>query len=267
MEILLVIIAAGLGMAAMMAISWVVQQRTGNSGWIDTFWTFSTGLAAFTLALMPIDDFPAALSRQLIAATFAAIWSLRLGLHILLRTRAGTDDPRYRDMIGQWGGQAKSRLFWHLQVQAFFGLLLALCVMLAARNPAPDLRLQDFAAICWFAASAIGEGVADWQLRKFKQNTANRGGVCDVGLWRYSRHPNYFCEWLCWLAYPLLAISFNGNYLIGFAAVLAPICIYWLLAHVSGIPPLEAHMVRSRPALFKDYQRRTSAFFPRRPAP
>ena len=165
-------------------------------------------------------------------------------------------------MIGKWGTNAKAKLFWHLQTQAVVGLLLAGCVMLAAHNPAAGLRLQDFAAIAIFVVGVLGEALADAQLRRFKQAPANRGRVCDTGLWSWSRHPNYFCEWLCWLAYPLLAIDFGGGYPLGYLAMLAPLCIYWLLMHVSGVPPLEAHMRRTRGPAFETYRSRTSAFFP-----
>ena len=102
----------------------------------------------------------------------------------------------------------------------------------------------------------VGEGVADAQLRRF------RGRVCDVGLWGYSRHPNYFFEWLGWLAYPLLAIDatrFDWAWL----SLSGPAFMYWLLVHVSGIPFLEQHMVRSRGDAYRAYQQRVSAFFPR----
>ena len=221
------------------------------------------GATACALALAPYagDRWPQ--GRQALVAAFVAFWSLRLGGHILSRTRRTDDDPRYRDLIRQWGVQAATNLFWHLQIQAAAGLLLAVSVLLAARNPAALFRLQDIAAVVVFLTGAIGETVADAQLRRFKSLEMNRGRVCDLGLWRWSRHPNYFFEWICWLAYPLLAIA-EGNPL-GYFALSAPLCIYWLLVHVSGIPPLEAHMMRTRSGAFTAYRRRTSAFFPRPP--
>jgi steroid 5-alpha reductase family enzyme len=259
------VLAAAALLSATMAVAWAVQQRSGNSGWIDVFWTFGTGAAGCLLALFPIEAGDGPNSRQLLAAVFVAVWSLRLGWHIVLRTRASTDDPRYRDIMDGWGSQASRKLLGHLQIQALVGLLLAYCVMLAAHNPTEHLRLQDYAAIALFVVGVLGEALADWQLRRFKQDPANRGRICDTGLWSWSRHPNYFCEWLCWLAYPLLAIDLSGNYAIGCVALLAPLCMYWLLMHVSGIPPLEAHMMRTRKSLFESYKARTSAFFPRPP--
>ncbi len=256
------LLAAGIALSAAMACAWQVQRVSGNSGWIDIFWTFGTGAAAVLLALLPADEMEWPQARQGLVAGFAAAWSMRLGLHILARTRTTADDPRYRDMILQWGVHAPARLFWHLQIQAVVGLLLASCVMLAARNPATLFRLQDIAAIFLFLTGMIGETIADAQLYAFKQKAQSRGEICDIGLWRWSRHPNYFFEWLCWLAYPLLAIDFDGGHPLGFLAVLAPLCIYWLLVYVSGIPPLEAHMLRTRKAKFNAYRQRTNAFFP-----
>ena len=107
-----------------------------------------------------------------------------------------------------------------------------------------------------------GEAVSDWQLRRFKSDPANRGRICEAGLWSLSRHPNYFFEWLCWLAYPLIAIDLSGANPLGWISLLAPACMYWVLVHVSGIPPLEAHMLRTRGEQFRALQARTRAFFP-----
>ncbi len=258
-------VAACLALPALMACAWQVQRRTGNSGWIDVFWTFGTGALACTLALLPPEGGGWPQSRQLLVAVLAGAWSLRLGWHILLRTRRVADDPRYRAMIGAWGSQAPAKLFWHLQTQAVVGLLLAGCASLAAYSRSGAWQVQDYAAIAIFATGLVGEAIADGQLRRFKAREANRGKLCDTGLWAWSRHPNYFFEWLCWLAYPLLAIDFGGGHPAAWLSVLAPLCIYWLLMHVSGIPPLEAHMMRTRGALFACYRENTPAFFPKPP--
>ena len=113
-------------------------------------------------------------------------------------------------------------------------------------------------------AGIAGEALADAQLKVFRTDPANKGRVCDVGLWRWSRHPNYFFEWFGWLAYPVIAISPGDplSYPWGFAALLGPVFMYWILVYVTGIPPLEAQMLRSRGDRYRDYQSRTSPFFP-----
>jgi steroid 5-alpha reductase family enzyme len=139
--------------------------------------------------------------------------------------------------------------------------LLGLSMMLAAHNPAPFPRALDVAGIVVLIIAVAGEGIADEQLRRFKKNPANRGRVCDVGLWGWSRHPNYFFEWFGWVAYPLLAIDTSGGWYWGWLALSGPAFMYFLLVHVSGIPLLEQQMLKSRGDAFRAYQTRVSAFF------
>jgi len=259
-----VLIAAALSL--IMAGAWLVQQRTGNSGWVDTIWTFGLGACGIALALAPISRLAAPAPRQVVVAMLAALWSLRLGMHIALRTRRIIDDPRYAQLIRQWGDDAAVQMFWLLQKQAVVTLPLALTIMLAAQNSLPRLRLADALGAAILILSVAGESLADLQLRHFRSNEANAGKVCDRGLWRWSRHPNYFFEWLGWLAYPLIAIDPTGSYPYGLIAAIGPICMYWLLVHVSGIPPLEAHLLKSCGG-YQAYQSRTNAFFPGWPGP
>jgi steroid 5-alpha reductase family enzyme len=198
----------------------------------------------------------------MLVAALAALWSLRLGGHIVMRTKGGGDDPRYAQLRKQWRNDASRRLFWFLQIQAAAALVLAFCIGLAARNPTPGLRLLDWLGALLVVAAVLGEGLADRQMEKFRADPANKGRVCDRGLWSLSRHPNYFFEWLGWMAYAVIAIDPGGLYPWGWLALLGPAMMYVLLVHVSGIPPLEAHMLRSRGAAFRDYQQRVSAFWP-----
>ena len=254
-----VFVAAALSL--IMASAWYVQQKTGKTGWVDATWSLGVGGVAFIATLWPLgQDWPH--WRQLIVAFLAACWCLRLGLHIAERNRAQADDPRYRNLIVQWGGDASRRMFWFLQSQAGVGVVLALSIGLAAHNPNPELRMQDVVGLAVLIGAIVGEAVADRQLRLFKADAANRNAICDVGLWNWSRHPNYFFEWLSWVAYPIVAIDQAGQNPFGWLALAAPICMYWVLVHVSGIPPLEDHMLRTRGDLFRAYQERTRAFFP-----
>jgi steroid 5-alpha reductase family enzyme len=126
------------------------------------------------------------------------------------------------------------------------------------------LRIRDYFGVLVLLIGIVGEARADALLKTFRSDPANQGRVCDVGLWRCSRHPNYFFEWFGWLAYPVIAISPDSalSYPWGWATLLAPVFMYWILVHVTGIPPLEAQMLRSRGERYRDYQSRTSAFFP-----
>jgi steroid 5-alpha reductase family enzyme len=254
------LVSLSAALSVVMTGAWLIWRETKNSGWIDTTWTFGLGLVGFLAALL-ISTHAMNLRSVLIAA-MAAIWSLRLGLHIAFRTRGITDDPRYAKLIADWGPDASRQIFWLLQKQALVSIPLALAIWLAAANPSPLPAAQGLIAILVFAVAVAGEALADQQLRWFRLLPANKGRVCDAGLWRWSRHPNYFFEWLGWLSYPLLAIDVSGNYPLGLLAFAAPLCMYWLLVHVSGIPPLEEHMLAQRGEAFRRYQMRTNAFFP-----
>lgn len=258
--LLLLLIAAAL--ALVMAAAWAVAVRTGRSGWIDAIWSFAVGAAGVLASLVPITEWQVLGARQWLVAVLAAIWSIRLGSHIVSRTIGGGDDPRYAQLKQDWGAAFRSRLFWFLQIQAASAFLLVLSILAAAHNPAPGLRLADWLGVAILAIAIGGEAVADRQLQAFRQDPANKGKVCDVGLWGMTRHPNYFFEWLGWLAYAVIAIDLLGSYAWGWVALTGPAFMYWLLVHVSGIPPLEAHMLKSRGDKFRAYQARVSAFWP-----
>lgn len=260
LAVLLLILAIGLSLS--MIAAWATALRTGRSGWVDTIWSFAVGFWGIVACLAPLDGWSANGARQFVVACMALLWSGRLGLHILGRTLSGGDDPRYAKLKKDWGADYRRRLFWFLQIQAAAALPLVLSILAASRNPAPDLRIADFVGMAILLFAIGGEAIADAQLRRFSRNPANKGEVCDVGLWSMSRHPNYFFEWLAWFAYVAIAVDISGAYPWGWAALAAPALMYWLLVHVSGIPLLEEHMLRSRGEKFRAYQARVNAFFP-----
>ena len=251
--------AIAVALAILMAGAWLVQQRTGNSGWVDTIWTFSLGSVGVSGALWPVAG-ASPNARQWLVAGLVAIWSLRLGVHIAVRTAGITDDPRYAAFASEWGADSPRRMFVFLQNQGLGSIPLVFAIFVAARFPGDALGLQDYLGALILLAGIAGEALADAQLKSFRANPANKGQVCDIGLWRWSRHPNYFFEWFGWLAYPVIALS--PNYGWGLATLLAPVFMYWILVYVTGIPPLEAQMLRSRGDRYRDYQSRTSRFFP-----
>lgn len=248
--------------AVLMALAWVVQQRTGNSGWVDTIWTLSLGLIGAGGALWPLGG-GAPGERQWLVAVLVAAWSLRLGSHIAVRSSAITDDPRYAQFAKDWGAGAPRKMFFFLQNQALGSVPLVFAIFVAAHAPGDELRAQDYAGALLLVIGIVGEAASDVQLKQFRNEPANKGRVCNVGLWRLSRHPNYFFEWFGWLAYPLIAITLSyPPYPWGLAALLAPLFMYWILVYVTGIPPLEEQMQRSRGDAYRAYQARTSKFFP-----
>jgi len=255
--------AIAVSLSVLMAGASLVQQRTGNSGWVDTIWTFSLGLVGAGSALWPVAG-AAPNARQWLVAALVAAWSLRLGTHIAIRTRGIADDPRYAAFAKAWGADSPRKMFLFVQNQAFASIPLVFAIFVAARFPGEALRPQDYLGVLILLAGIAGEGLADAQLKRFREQPSNKGRVCDVGLWRWSRHPNYFFEWFGWLAYPVIALSFDypPSYPWGWVTLLAPIFMYWILVHVTGIPPLEAQMLQSRGDRYRAYQSRTSAFFP-----
>lgn len=253
------LISAAAFMIAAMTIAWAVRLWTGRSGWIDTIWSAAVGLAGVVAALGATGE-----GRPRLIAALIVVWSARLALHIGARTRGAADDPRYAELARQWGDAFALRLFLFLQTQAAAGFVLVAAVHVAASAPGPFPGAFDAVATVVVLAAVAGEASADAQLRRFRRS-APVGSLCDVGLWGWSRHPNYFFEWLGWCGFALFALSGLGDRPLQILAFAAPAMMWVLLVHVSGIPPLEDHMSRSRGAAFDAYRARVSAFFPRPP--
>ena len=258
--VLLLLLADLVGLSLILTVAWAVQERTGNSGWVDVIWTYALGLMGALVALWPLVG--AVSGRQILVALAILLWSLRLGTHVARRNLKLDDEPRYRKLKADWGAEAQSRMFWFLQLQASAAFLLSLALLAAAHAPRPGLDWRDWLGFALVIGSVVGESVSDAQLKAFAKDPANRGGVCDTGLWRYSRHPNYFFETLGWVGYVVIAADFSGAYPWGWAALIGPAYMYYLLVYVSGVPPLEDHMMRTRPEAFEAYKARTNMFFP-----
>lgn len=235
-----------------MGIAWSIRMRTGQSGWIDAVWSSATGVAGVIAALSAADG-----ERRWLAAFVIALWAGRLASHIVLRTRGKGDDPRYAALAREWGADFPRRLFIFLQIQAASSLPLIAAIAAAARAPRPFPDLFDLAGVLVMLVAVVGEGLADAQLSRFRR-TGVKGGICEIGLWRFSRHPNYFFEFLFWCGWPLLAFGVPQ----GLIALAAPAFIYYLLVHVSGVPLLEKQMRATRGEAFEAYARRVNCFFP-----
>lgn len=250
------LIAQAVLLSLLMAGGWVLQKGMRDGGWTDVVWSWAVGVAGAAGALFPLGGGIA--PRQWLAAALVGLWSARLGSHLAGRVAAHrTEEPRYVHLRRTWGAHFDLRMAGFLQVQAAAGLPLAFAAAVAAHRPGA-LDAQDIAAVTLFAAALGGETAADRQLAAFRK--AGRGPVCDTGLWRWSRHPNYFFEWLVWLAWPVLAIRPDWPW--GWAALAAPALMYPLLRYGSGVPPLEAQMARTRGEAWRAYAARTSIFFP-----
>lgn len=196
-------------------------------------------------------------ARAYLVMALVAVWGIRLSLHVSLRNRGKPEDARYRAWRREWGNYANIRAFFQVfLLQGFLLLVVALPVILVITSGTEPLSLLDAAGVLVWITGFLFEAVADWQLLRFKRDPANRGKIIMSGLWRYSRHPNYFGEVTLWWGIYLLALS-SGN---GLAALIGPITITFLILKVSGIPMLERKYEGNRD--YEDYRRRTSAFFP-----
>ncbi len=242
-----------LALASLFALVWLVQLRTRNAGLIDAVWSWTLGL----LAVWYAGCGTAPPSLRLLLAVLGGLWGLRLGTHLLLRNHGKPEDGRYRRFREQWGAQAGRNMFWFFQFQSVFSMLLSISFAVVAWSPREPGSLCLAAAVALWLLSVTGEGVADWQLARFKRDPASAGQVCRRGLWRYSRHPNYFFECLHWLAYPLLAAGSPWWWL----ALGSPLVMAWLLLKLSGVPLTEAQSALSRPG-YAGYIRTTSMLIP-----
>lgn len=234
---------------------WRVARRRQNVNVVDFGWALSLFGAALGMALW-LDGAP--LQRLLLVAT-AGIWSARLSLHLLLdRVLGESEDGRYAALRRHWGHRADRNFGWFFQAQALLAALLALPFQVIAANPAASITALQWAGVALFVLAQLGEGVADRQLARWRRDPANRARTCRTGLWRWSRHPNYFCEWLIWVSFALVATPAPG----GLWAWLAPLAMYVFITRLTGIPYTEAQALRSRGDDYRAYQRTTATFFP-----
>jgi steroid 5-alpha reductase family enzyme len=240
-------------MAIAMTGAWWWQRRYRNAAVVDVVWTLGTGGLAIAL-LITADGLPA--RRWLVGAVTAA-WSLRLGIHLLPRLWHRAEDRRYQQLRERWGTWADVRFFLFFQSQAIAAPLFAVPMFIAGSSRGP-LNFLDVVGLFVGVVGVAGEWLADAQLSRFRSNSDNRGRVCNVGLWRYSRHPNYFFEWLHWWSYVFLATTSSWWWV----TLLAPLAMFYFLNYVTGVPPAEAQSLISRGNLYRDYQRSTSRFFP-----
>ncbi len=244
----------------MMCLVWLLARSMNNAGIVDVFWSYGFLPVALLYALLGSGD-PV---RRWMLAAMVGLWSLRLGTYLAVRVfgHHPEEDGRYAALRAQFPKHTWAMFFGFFQLQAVLITVLSLPFALAAANPAqPAPAWWEWTALVLWLAALLGESLADAQLSRFRADPANRGRTCRSGLWRYSRHPNYFCEWLVWVAYAVYALGSPGGWL----GVISPLLMYFFLTRVTGIKATEEQALRSRGADYADYQRRTSAFFPRPP--
>jgi len=239
-----------------MIFVWSWAKRIHNAGVVDVFWALNfvvIGVLLFALT-------PGYLPRRTLICTMLILAGGRLSLHLGIRVlgHLGEEEGRYRQLRKDWVPNANWKFFWFFQMQAFSNVLLAIPFFISTNNPHSPLSGWEFAGTALWLLAFTGEAVADRQLAAFKRNVANKGKVCNAGLWNYSRHPNYLFEWLMWMAYFVFSLGSP----IGWLALLSPLIILYLLLKVTGIPATEQQSLRSKGAAYENYQRQTSVFIP-----
>jgi steroid 5-alpha reductase family enzyme len=234
---------------------WVVGRKRKNYGTVDVGWTAGVGLMAVFCALVG-GGWPL---RRLLVGLMGGIWAFRLAYYIVVdRVLTPQEDGRYQRLRAHWAEMADGYFLLFFMAQTFLVTLFALPFLPLARDPAVGLRSWEVAGACLWLLAFVGESVADRQLVRFRRNPDNRGKTCRQGLWRYSRHPNYFCEWLHWWAYVLFGLGTAGWAL----TLVGPVLMLVFLFRLTGIPYTEQQALASRGDDYRRYQRSTSVFFP-----
>ncbi len=256
MSILSIVLIVTLACCLIMAITWLAAIWIDNFSIVDVVWSYNFPIIAAILYFLA----DGAEARKLMVLFAVCCWGFRLGSHLMVRIAGHihTEDGRYLELRKKWSKNLNREFFQFYQMQAISNVFLAIPFFIMMVNPSPELtQLEKIGFIIWAIALA-GEALSDYQLARFKKNPANKGQVCNVGLWSWSRHPNYFFEFLIWVAYATMALSSPWGWL----AIICPVSIFYLLHKVTGIPMTEEQAVRSKGELYINYQKTTSKFFP-----
>ena len=240
---------------SVMCVLWLIYRASNKPMIVDAGWGFGLAFIGMFYAILGEGD----ATRRIIIGAMTAIWGTRLGSYLLFtRVLGHHHDKRYDMLEKEWKKNIPFRYFLFYQYQAFAIVLVTIQFIVIANNPSPVLSILEYIGIGIWFISVVGQTISDEQLNSFKNNPANKGKVCQVGLWNYSRHPNYFFEWLIWIAYLIFALASEG----GWIAIFAPMIMLYLLLRVTGIPLTEKNAIESKGDLYREYQRTTSAFIP-----
>ena len=242
-------------MAVVFALAWALARKWDNYSLVDAVWAFGIGLTGCLWLVAGGGG-----AKHWIAGGLLGLWSLRLGWHLQRRIRRAhpEEDARYAKLREVWTGRLASAFFWFFQAQAISVILLALPFLLIAVDPDSAWSAWETTGLVVALTGISGESLADSQMSRFKAGKPDSKAVCRDGLWRYSRHPNYFFEAVIWVGFYLYACGSDW----GWATVHAPAAIIYLLLRVTGIPPTEAAAVRRKGDAYRRYQETTSAFIP-----
>ncbi len=254
------VLTGGLAVAGLMLVLWLIHLPLRNAAIVDAGWAGGLALLGMLYALNG-EGWEA---RRYVMGGMALIWGMRLALYLLFtRVLGHPEEGRYVELRRKWATNIPLKFLLFFEFQALLCVVLSAPFLLAAVNPEPGFSVLEFAGEVLWACGMVGEIAADRQLSKFKADSRNRGKTCRVGLWNYSRHPNYFFEWLIWMGFAVFALGSP----FGYVGLLSPALILYFVLKLTGIPATEAQALRTRGDDYRRYQQTTSAFvpwFPRR---
>jgi steroid 5-alpha reductase family enzyme len=241
--------------AVLMFILWLLHFPLRNAAIVDVGWVMGIALLAMIYAVHAVGYW----RRTLFLSLMVLIWGLRLGFHLLFtRVNGQPEEGRYVELRRKWGSNTGLKFLLFFEFQALLCGVLSLPFLVAMHDPSKSPpEFENWGLGIWVVAF-FGEMIADLQLKRFKLNPQNKVRVCNVGLWRYSRHPNYFFEFFIWVSFAIVALPAQYGYL----GLISPALILFFLFRVSGIPATEEQAIRSRGEAYRKYQRSTSAFIP-----
>lgn len=248
---------AGAILAVSFALLWGVLGRAGRSSWADFAWAVAIGASAATFGGLGTGWVP----RRVAVAALGLFWAARLATHLGKRLSHEGEDGRYLAMAAKLGTGYRTFMLGFFMMQAAAAWVFSLPFFVLAQGEAVGFTAWEIAGLALWLTALVGNGVADRQLAAWKADPAHRGVTCRQGLWAWSRHPNYFFEWLLWCAYPLMAVGTPAfPWACGVAAVM-----FVMVRFVSGVPYTEQQALRSRGDDYRRYQESVPAFFPQPP--
>ncbi|MDX1957276.1 MAG: DUF1295 domain-containing protein [Leptospiraceae bacterium] len=240
-----------------MTILWYIGKRMNNYAIVDVGWTMALWLLVTVYALLA----DGLLIHKALIFSMVSFWAFRLGGYLLFTRILGGhgEDQRYTAFRKDYGDSVDRKFFTNIfQFQGALDVILSLPFLYACLNTSPQIEILEWAGLGFFLVGILGEATADRQLHDFKTKPENKGLNCEVGLWRYSRHPNYFFEFLVWVGFGLVGLaSPNGYY-----GLIATVIMFILLRFISGVPMSEKYAIAKRPEVYSEYQRTTNAFVP-----
>lgn len=254
MTVLHMLLAAWVSLFILMSGFWYLGKKKQNYSVVDIAWTIGLVVCAVIYYIMGEGN-P---ERKAIITGMVIFWGVRLATHLSFRIFTHGEDARYTEFRKDYGDQVDSKFFVRIfQFQAIIDLVLSIPFLIVCIDPNPDIGILEIAGIVLFIIGVAGESVADYQLKHFKDDPANRSKNCEVGLWNYSRHPNYFFEWTIWVSYSLVCLASP----FGYFGLLSPILMLLLFLKLT-IALAENQSMKKRPEIYTEYRKTTNEFFP-----